>query len=578
MKLGRGRLLLFALLAVALFSTLAVGAVFGAVGRYSVRFPLNYFNQVADTAWGLYSKMKGGVPIAAPVGDDVTFTTMFTKLHARVFHIPIASRGGEGGAMTSVGNTLLLMAHDGRFFAGSSDTGFRKIDAITPPENGFKSYFDATHRPPYDSTIQNYANFRYNDIATFSTASSAGLLISYTYFDDARACYATRVSRFDFPNKDASLGDITIRADDWRVLFETGPCLPLSAEGRIYVQVAGGRLAVDNTKSTVFLASGTYEALNPNKGAALSQDPANDYGKVIAIDIATGTSQRLTSGHRNPQGITLDASGRIWLVEHGPRGGDELNRIVAGKNYGWPLAVYGTSYDQRPYPGVLNAGRHDGFEEPTLAWLPGIAPGTIITVRGFHPTWNGDLLVGTLRSQKLVHIRLVEDRVVFAEEIPIGRRVRHLHQPRDGSIALWNGKNELMILTPREPAGGAEIVKAIIKSLDAPPALKTAVQGELDKCMQCHSLERGDNTKAPSLAEAFESRVGSSNYTEYSAGMKNAGGVWSRERLKAFLRDPNSMVPGTAMPDPAIADEKLRAAVVEALIALKRTKAAPENY
>jgi cytochrome c2 len=568
MTLTRGLILKIAAAAVALGLALGVGAIWGGLGRYSARFPLNLSNEAADSIWSLYSQTKAA-PAALPMGDDVTLVTTFVELHARVFHIPLADRGGEGGAVTSVGGALLLLTHDGRFFAGSAAEGIRQVDAITPPENGLSQYVEATQRPPHNPDAQNYANFRYNDVSYFSTDAGAGLLLSYTYFDGARECYTSRLSRFDFEDARASVDDLVIGAEDWRLLFETQPCLPMHPPGpSIYVQEAGGRLVVESATNTVYLASGNYDAPNLYDNVAISQDPTNDYGKVIAIDLDTGASRHLSLGHRNPQGIAQDQLGRIWIVEHGPRGGDELNLIVEGGNYGWPHVAYGTGYNHLPLPGDTPAARHDGFDRPTLAWSPSIGPSTILAVRGFHQAWDGDLIVGALRGQKLVLIRIVDDRVVLAEDIPIGQRVRHLHQHTDGSIVLWNGKNELMIFTSGDLTDESEIAETLVARLDAPDRIREAVQIELGECMQCHSLARGGDATAPSLARVFGADIGSSDYAYYSPALANARGAWTRERLNQFLRDPSGAIPGTVMPNPEIADDRVRAAMVDVLAAL----------
>jgi cytochrome c2 len=571
MKLSRGKILGVAVGLGVFALALGSGAIFGALGRHSGRFPLNIVNHAADSVWSFYEAMTGDGPDDVPTGADVTFSTIFTPLRGQVFQIPLSRGGGEGGAMTSVGNAILLMTHDGRFFAGSADAGFRQIAAIAPPDNGLQAYTRRASRAPYDPDMQNFANYRYNGIAAFHTAAGAGLLISYTFYNAERDCYATRVSRYDFPDDRASAESLVIGAQDWRVLFETSPCLPLNEAGQaIHVMVAAGRLVVENATGTVYLASGSYDAANPNSDTPLAQDPGNDYGKVLAINIATGRGRDVSRGHRNPQGLAQDAAGRLWTVEHGPRGGDELNRIVAGRNYGWPLAVYGSDYDQRPYPTALTPGRHDGFEQPTLAWLPSIGPGTVMAIRGFHPTWDGDLLVGALVGQKLLHIRIVDNRVAFAEEISVGRRVRYLHQHTDGSIALWNGENELIILTPGEQSTAAQSMQTVIANLDAPERIRSATRTAIGACMQCHSLESGDNANAPSLAGVFGANIASSGFSHYSSAMMTAEGDWSRQRLDDFLRDPDAAIPGTNMPDQGLGDAQVRAGVIEALAALRR--------
>jgi len=548
-------------------AALVLGAVFGALGRHSAVFPLNLFNEAADYVW---TTVKGGGGQASiRAGDEISLPSTFTRLHGRVFALPHADRGGGGGDLTTFGQATLLMTHDGRFFAGTGETGFAPLPAIVPPDNGLREYIEATSRPPYEPDRQNYPNFRYNGVEFFNAPSGSGLLISYTHFDAENACYTSRLARADIA-ADAELKQVAIATADWRVLYDTAPCLPLHPnEQAIHVMVASGRMAIDNAADTVYLASGNYDADPVSGNEPISQDAGNDYGKVLAINIATGEARRISRGHRNPQGITRDLQGRIFTVEHGPRGGDELNHIMEGRNYGWPLAVYGSGYDEKPYPGVVAVGRHDGFEQPALAWLPSIGPGTIMTVSGFHPAWDGDLLVGTLGGQKLLHIRLIGERVVFAEEIPVGQRVRALSQNPDGSIAMWNGKNELTILTPDGDGARAPSPADLLARVDVPAPVRASAQAALTACTQCHALAPDNHASAPSLAHVFGADIGSTGFANYSAAMADADGRWTRERLNAFLRDPNSVIDGTIMPDPGLADDQVRAAVVEALSELK---------
>ena len=104
--------------------TAAVSMVFGALGKHSARFPLNYINEAANVVWK-HTRRKIGTRYPPPVqtADDVKFTTTYTTIRGHIFKIPIAERGGEGGATTSIGNTLVLMTHDGRFFAGTAEAG-----------------------------------------------------------------------------------------------------------------------------------------------------------------------------------------------------------------------------------------------------------------------------------------------------------------------------------------------------------------------------------------------------------------------------------------------------------------------
>jgi glucose/arabinose dehydrogenase len=141
-------------------------------------------------------------------------------------------------------------------------------------------------------------------------------------------------------------------------------------------------------------------------------------------------------GHRNVQAATLDAQGRLWTVEHGARGGDELNQPEAGKNYGWPVITYG-----RDYSGAkIGIGTHKaGMEQPVYYWDPVIAPsGATFYTGDRFPDWRGDLLVGSLQPGRLVRLRLKDGKVAHEERYVIdpGERVRNVRQGPDGSIYL----------------------------------------------------------------------------------------------------------------------------------------------
>ena len=141
-------------------------------------------------------------------------------------------------------------------------------------------------------------------------------------------------------------------------------------------------------------------------------------------------------GHRNVQAATLDAQGQLWTVEHGARGGDELNTPQAGKNYGWPVITYGVDYSGARI-GVGTA--RPGMEQPIYYWDPVIAPSgaTFYTADRF-PDWKGDLLIGSLQPGRLVRLKLANGRVAHEERYVIapGERVRDVVQGPDGLIYL----------------------------------------------------------------------------------------------------------------------------------------------
>ena len=159
-----------------------------------------------------------------------------------------------------------------------------------------------------------------------------------------------------------------------------------------------------------------------------------------------------TIGHRNIQAAAFDAEGRFWVVEHGTRGGDELNLIAKGKNYGWPLVAYGVEYSGQAIPDAVTD--RSGFERPVYYWDPVIAPsGAQFYTGDAFPMWRGNLFVGSLREQRLVRLTIENDRVTGEEHLLVDRsqRVRDVRQGSDGALYIVTdqGNGELWKIAPR---------------------------------------------------------------------------------------------------------------------------------
>ena len=159
-----------------------------------------------------------------------------------------------------------------------------------------------------------------------------------------------------------------------------------------------------------------------------------------------------TLGHRNIQSATFDDQGRLWTVEHGAKGGDELNLIEKGKNYGWAVASYGKEYSGEPFPGAVTA--REGFEQPVYYWDPVIAPsGAQFYTGNAFPTWRGSLFVGGLASQRLVRLVIKDNRVTGEEHLLTdrGQRIRDVRQGFDGALYVVTDQTngELLKITPK---------------------------------------------------------------------------------------------------------------------------------
>ncbi len=203
----------------------------------------------------------------------------------------------------------------------------------------------------------------------------------------------------------------------------------------------------------LFIASGERQKMQP------AQDPASDLGKIIRIPVdstgnPSGPAERYTLGHRNILGLRFDPQGRLWELEHGPRGGDELNLVQPGANYGWPLVSNGSHYDGTPIP---DHSPDDGFAAPAISWNPVIAPGDMIFYTGdLFPQWKGNVLIAAMLPAGIVRLGIDGTAARELGRYPTQHRIRSIAQAPDGSIwVVEDGKglsaSRLLRLTP---AGG----------------------------------------------------------------------------------------------------------------------------
>jgi cytochrome c2 len=322
---------------------------------------------------------------------------------------------------------------------------------------------------------------------------------------------------------------------------------------------SGARLA-ESEDGKLLLSVGDYQFDGVNADQVYAQDPSTDYGKIIEIDMATGQKRHISSGHRNPQGLFVDAHGRLWSTEHGPQGGDELNVIEEGSNYGWPNVSLGVDKTYGYWPLAMRQGRHDGYRAPVFAWLPSIAVGQLIQIQNMTEEWDGDLLIATLVAKQLIRIRLDHDHVQYAEPILMDQRIRDIIQDDRGTIWLWSDNGKLI----RVRAGPSRKDTNVLAALSGPARAVVA------SCTECHELGSGVSSRI-SLFGVVGRKVASLTDQKYSKELLALGGSWTEERLDAFLKSPQTLVPGTAMTYTGISDDEIRSEVVRFLASLKAT-------
>lgn len=192
-------------------------------------------------------------------------------------------------------------------------------------------------------------------------------------------------------------------------------------------------------EGNLFVTSGDRQKFDP------AQDRQTNLGAVLRLtldgDPAPGNpwageggkaAELWTIGHRNPLGIAEDKAGNLWVSEMGPRGGDELNLLVEGENYGWPDASMGVHYDGSPIPDHTPG---DGFRAPAEYWAPSISPGSLAIYRGgLFPGWENSALLGGLSGQRLVRVQIDGGEAQTVEQWDAGERVRAVAEAPDGAV------------------------------------------------------------------------------------------------------------------------------------------------
>jgi glucose/arabinose dehydrogenase len=247
----------------------------------------------------------------------------------------------------------------------------------------------------------------------------------------------------------ARLSDDGQRLENMRIIFRQQPALETTHHyGSRIVEAPDGTLWV---------------TLGERGYAAEAQSPANHIGKVVRIarDGAVPPGNPFTDGfglpeiwslgHRNPQGAALDpVTGKLWIVEHGARGGDEINQPEPGRNYGWPVITYGRNYDgARIGEGTEKAG----MEQPVHYWDPSIAPSGMMIYSGkLWPEWQGDIFVGALKFKLVSRLERKGESIAGEEQLFAEKygRVRDVRESPDG--AIWfltdEGEGALYRVTP----------------------------------------------------------------------------------------------------------------------------------
>lgn len=452
-------------------------------------------------------------------------------------------------ALAEVGDNILMATRLGQFSYLDNANRFHALDLQV--DLGLEAFRQS---PLHDDPIFQITELRTYDLLVAPTGDNTyDLFVSHHRYTGQ--CFQMVVSRTRL-RADAS----GIHAVDgrWEDLYIVRPCIQTKDIGMRFAGHEGGGRLVQVNPTTLLLSVGTYQFDGVTGPYIAGQDPETDLGKIIEISIPHHTGHIFTLGMRNPQGLLVARDGRIWETEHGPMGGDEVNLLRRGANYGWPKVTYGLEYGARPWPYNEHQGLHRGYTTPAFAFMPSIGISQIVEPNTEQfPLWEERLLVSSLYGNSLFVLKTEGDHIVYAEQLPMGERLRDMITLHDGRIAILTDSAKLILLRNAElNADGPQTftVSGLSALPHALPEEAAPTSPEIYNtrmfhyyCGSCHTAT-GDTLSGPPLNGVVGRDIGGVAGFPYSDALANADGSWNRRRLRAFLSHSDPALAGTAMP------------------------------
>ncbi len=478
--------------------------------------------------------------------------------------IPLEGFSGHGGGISVSGKFIIIVTNKGSVNVYDLDSYSIVNSDITEVPMNFYEFIQSGHMYHNDFYIP---WFRVNGTYLENVDSQTSVLYaSHNAYDSANDCITHNISRVEISVNDQK----ATQKSDWTTIFTASPCINPVPEKYVASRPYSGHIsggAIANYDDQHLLVSiGDYNHHGINGIAEYAMDDSNPYGKFLLMDKESGEWTIFSTGHRNPSGLYIDKEQNIWSVENGPSGGDELNLIQKGANYGWPKVSYGVWYDSDlTLPGNQPMGSHSEYSKPFFTWVPSIAPSSIIRIEeNKFNLWQGDLLVGTMRDQSLHRIRPDgNNRVIYDERIELGHRIRDITSLPDDKLAIITDDSYLIIIedggpisdevTPEAKERLAELAKFNRFTADNEQLVeKASIQNTSGKqifqhnCAVCHNL-KPTNQVGPHLSNLLDREVGSVANFNYSQTLTESTKKWDTQLLKSFLTNPGDKFAGTQM-------------------------------
>jgi glucose/arabinose dehydrogenase len=368
---------------------------------------------------GCQSRSSAHAESSGPRPFNVTEIASFSTPWAMAF-LP-----GSGVPLT---NMALLTEKEGKLWLVNVEDGSRREVSGVPSVHvaGQGGLGDVVVHPDFAGNQRVYLSY-----VEAGPNGTSGAVVGY--------------GRLLFTGPPVAGGPVGVSLSNFKIIWRQQP--KLDGDGHFSHRIAFG------PDGFLYLTSGERQHFDP------AQDMSGNLGKVLRLtpegEPAPGNpwagrggiaAQFWTIGHRNLLGLAFAPDGRLWESEMGPKGGDEVNLIVAGRNYGYPRASNGSHYDGRDIPDHRPG---DGFEPPKVWWNPSISPGGLMIYTGDKfPGWKDDALVPALSGEALIRVDIDGDKARKADQWDMGERIRAVDQGPGGSVYLLEDEGRLLRLDP----------------------------------------------------------------------------------------------------------------------------------
>jgi glucose/arabinose dehydrogenase len=331
--------------------------------------------------------------------------------------------GGAGGAILPLKGEIIYASTSGLFYRINLATLQYEENYLPKLKNGI-DFFDSSIQIKTKEISPRVLDIAFNNNIFYVTHER------YDSVDDSLRFVISKIKKTD---------------SEWTDLY-VSPKLDVN----YFAMGDGGKMAVKGNKLYFTVGDFSLDRINGLPSDVAAQNPNLPWGKINYINLENGIFNHYALGFRNPKGLLFLKSGKLLSTDNGPQGGDEINLIKEGKNYGWPYEsfgmVYGESFakykDSLPKP---IEPKQESYVLPIFSFVPSISPTAIVQIKNFDLYWDGDLLIGSLNAMSLFHIKLNGEHVIYSEPIFLGKRIRDLRQLNKQIIALTDDKSIIFI-------------------------------------------------------------------------------------------------------------------------------------